>query len=314
MSHAETEIVASGLDVPEGPVSCPDGSVIFVEIRGGRVSRLGPDGVVSTVAAWRGGPNGAAFAPDGRLFVCDNGGAEWEHLGGALYLPAPHRPDAPTGRIRAVDLRTGEVETVYARCGERLLVAPNDLVFDEHGGFYFTDFGRVHADTIVRGTVYYATADGGEIHPVATGLDRPNGCALSPSGDVLYVSETATGRLWWWRVAAPGVLEGGLTYRGAGGGNLLYAAPGYDRFDSMAVEENGNVCVATYFHRGVTVVSPEGELVEVVEFPGDPVITNICFAGDGHTAYVTSAGKGVLYRRAWPRKGLVLPAAGGLRP
>ena len=50
--------------------------------------------------------------------------------------------------------------------------------------------------------------------------------------------------------------------------------------DSFGVEASGNVCVATLINGGITVISPDGELVEFVE-TGDPLTTNICWGGEG---------------------------------
>ena len=52
---------------PEGPVVMPDGSVVLVEIRGQRLTRVWPDGRKEVVAEIPGGPNGAAIGPDGKM-------------------------------------------------------------------------------------------------------------------------------------------------------------------------------------------------------------------------------------------------------
>ena len=60
------EIIAEGLGFPEGPVAMADGSVLVVEIRPGRITRIHPDGRKETVATPGGGPNGGsrpAFSP-----------------------------------------------------------------------------------------------------------------------------------------------------------------------------------------------------------------------------------------------------------
>ena len=69
--------ICRGLRFPEGPVAMPDGSVLLVEIRAGALTRVRPDGARETVADCGGGPNGAAFGPDGRVYVCNNGGFVW---------------------------------------------------------------------------------------------------------------------------------------------------------------------------------------------------------------------------------------------
>ena len=70
------EVVATGLQFPEGPVAMADGSVLIVEIRRQTVSRVTPDGKVAVVAKTGGGPNGLAIGPDGAVYICNNGGFE----------------------------------------------------------------------------------------------------------------------------------------------------------------------------------------------------------------------------------------------
>ena len=62
----EIEIVAEGLQFPEGPVAMPDGSVILVEIKRQTLTRVSPGGGKQIIASLPGGPNGAALGPDGR--------------------------------------------------------------------------------------------------------------------------------------------------------------------------------------------------------------------------------------------------------
>src|SRR6187401_3296972 len=97
---ADVKVLATGLRFPEGPVALADGSIVLVEIEGGRVTRVRPDGAVETVGRTGGG-------------------------------------------IERVDPVSGAVTRLYDRCEGHHLCGPNDLVFDRHGGFYFTDTGRV---------------------------------------------------------------------------------------------------------------------------------------------------------------------------
>ena len=83
-------VLATGLEFPEGPVVMPDGSVVLVEIRGRRLTRVWPDGRKEVVAEIPGGPNGAALGPDGKMYICNNGGFSWiptgqhDHAGPAV--------------------------------------------------------------------------------------------------------------------------------------------------------------------------------------------------------------------------------------
>jgi gluconolactonase len=87
---------------------------------------------------------------------------------------------------------------------------------------------------------------------------------------------------------------------------MLGQASGYQRFDSMAVEETGNVCVGTLVTGGITVFSPGGEKLEYWQGP-EPYCTNLCFGGpEMKTVYVTVSGTGRLIALDWPRAGLPL--------
>jgi gluconolactonase len=204
-----------------------------------------------------------------------------------------------------VNLATGSVETLYTHCGDVSLKAPNDLVFDRWGGFWFTDFGRVHGRVRDLGAVYYAKADGSEIKQVVFPIEAPNGIALSPDGSTLYVAETETARLWAYPIRRPGHLD--LSpWPAPNGGRLVVGTAGYQRFDSMAVEKSGNICLATLVRAGILVVAPDGTDVEFLS-ADDPYCTNLCFGGPGlRTAFVTLSGYGHLLEVAWPRPGLAL--------
>src|SRR5438093_8465565 len=214
----EMRQITSGLQFPEGPVALADGSVVVVEIKRGTLTRVAPDGKQTIVATTGGGPNGAAIGPDGMVYVCNNGGFEWHELGG-LTIPGDQPGNYSGGRIERVDPRTGRVEVLYRECDGQPLRGPNDLVFDQHGGFYFTDHGKARPRERDRTGVYYAKADGSGIREIVFPSDAPNGVWLSPDGKRLYVAETWTGRVWWWEITGPGELHGGGGF-GPGGGNL----------------------------------------------------------------------------------------------
>ena len=78
------ELIASGLQFPEGPIWLRDGRILLVEIKSGTLAAVSPDGTVERVATTGGGPNGAAVGPDGKVYVCNNGGFEWYELNGIV--------------------------------------------------------------------------------------------------------------------------------------------------------------------------------------------------------------------------------------
>ncbi len=295
--------ITSGLQFPEGPIACEDGSVLLVEIKRGTLSRVTPDGTIEVVAETGGGPNGAAIGPDGACYICNNGGFEWHDLGGFL-LPGNQPADYTGGSIQRVDLTTGAVETLYTECDGIPLKGPNDIVFDAHGGFYFTDLGKHRERDQDRTGVFYAKPDGTLIREIIFPMEGPNGIGLSPDGKRLYVAETPTGRVWAFDIESPGVPAGDpndLLSR-----NCLAGLPGMQMLDSLAVDGEGHVCVATLVNGGITSISPDGSSVEHYATP-DPLTTNICFGGeDLRTAYITLSGTGVLVKATWPRPGLAL--------
>ena len=303
MADFELVQVCDGLQFPEGPVWMADGSVILTEMFGHRLTRVAPDGTKSTVAEIDGLPNGLALGPDGALYLCNNGGAFSPMRMGDLLFPGEYDESKYIGgRIQKVDIATGAVTDLYTHCGDIALRAPNDIVFDEHGGFWFTDHGiRAHRSADRTG-IYYAKADGSFIEEVVFPVDSPNGIGLSPAGDRVYWAETHTGRVYQREVVAPGK----VAPISPEVPTMLCGLPGYQLFDSLAVDGDGNICVATLVNGGITVVSPQGEVVLFVPVD-DRITTNICFGGpDFGTAFITASSTGRLLRMQWPFKGLKL--------
>ncbi len=297
--------IANGLRFPEGPIAMPDGSVLLVEIERGTLTRVHPDGRTSVIAKMGGGPNGAAIGPGGACYVCNNGGFLWHRDKDGLR-PVGQSADYVGGRIERVDLSTGKVDVLYTRGPNHKLNGPNDLVFDAHGGFYFTDLGKVREREQDRGCVYYAKADGSLIKEVAFPLMTPNGCGLSPDGKVLYVAETWTGRVWAYDITAPGDIAK-QPWPSPSGGRLVAGIGGFNLFDSLAVDAAGNICVATLFNPGLTVIAPDGQSSRHIAIPGDPYVTNVCFGGpDRRTAFVTLSMTGRLVSLLWDGPGAKL--------
>ena len=303
---AEFELIADGLRFPEAPVVMDDGSVIVVEIEAGRITRCWPGGKKLVIATPGGGPNGLAIGPDGKLYCCNNGGFNYAEADGYL---TPHgiADDYSGGRIERIDIDTGAVEILYNSSDHGVVLrGPNDIVFDGHGGFWFTDHGKVdyakRCHDIVG--IFYAKADGSFIEEVIFPSNNPNGVGLSPDGDALYAAETYTCRLMKFNIISPGKVAADA---GPGGPGIpLYRPAGYKFFDSLAVEASGNICIATIGECGISVVGPDGSLVEFVA-TDDMFTTNIAFGGpDRQDAYITLSGTGRLVKTRWARPGLQL--------
>ena len=294
------EVIATGLAFPEGPVVMGDGSVILVEIQRGTLTRVTQSGEVSVIAELGGGPNGAALGPDGHCYVCNNGGFKWYTARDGRVFPGDQPDDYVGGSIQRVNLSTGVSDTVYDQCEGESLKGPNDLVFDRTGGFWFTDHGKSRPRDRDRSGVFYARPDGSMIWERIFPLEGPNGIGLSPDERTLYVAETPTGRVWAYPLASPGEIDASQPR------TMLAQRPDYHLFDSLAVDAMGNVCVATLITGGISIHSPDGDRVELVDTP-DVLTTNIAFGGNHlKTAFITLSSTGRLVKTDWATEGLKL--------
>lgn len=280
------EIVAEGLAFPEGPVVMADGSVIVVELAGGRITRCW-NGRKEVICEIGGGPNGAAIGPDGALYICNNGGLDTARFQNA------HGPGAE-GRIERVDLATGRFERLFDSCDGIKLEAPNDLVFDADGRLWFTDLGKSYDGIRTASGLFTCLTDGSSI----TAIDRHpvsyNGIGLSPDDSTVYCADTHQGRLYRYDRKVE-----------AQRGQWVATAPGPVGFDSLAVTAAGNICVATLFEGGITTITPDGQTAKR-DFD-DRYTTNIAFGGaDMQDAWITLASTGLLVKVHWDEPGLRL--------
>jgi gluconolactonase len=257
--------------------------------RGGALTRVATDGTVTPLHCG-GGPNGAAAGPDGAIYVCNDGGLAFTTKDG-IRFPVDHAEGNEGGYVQRVDLATGDVEVVFTHVDGTRIGNLNDIVFDATGSCYLVD--------TTNGALYYADPVDGTIEVAEKGLSYPNGMGLSPDGTRLYVSETYSGRVLAWNVTAPGTLAAKTE---------LFSTGGEHHWDGLAIDGAGNVCVANLGKSGITVLSPRGEVLrEFVTPEYDPFVTNICFGGPaGDTAFLCSAGRGILYTFPWPWPGLPL--------
>jgi gluconolactonase len=299
----EIQVVTEGLQFPEGPIAMADGSVLLVEIRRQTLTRVFPDGRQEIVVDLGGGPNGAAIGPDGAVYIANNGGFEWlESESGGITTHGHAPPDYRSGSIQRVDLKTGAVKTLYTECEGRSLRGPNDLVFDQDGGMWVTDPGKVDAEWIHHGHLLYARADGSMLRRVRDPMVTPNGVGLSPDQRTLYVAETLTSRLWAFQITG----HGKVAAPPAGWDQDVFGPlPGKQMLDSLAVKADGDVCVGTLGHGGITTFGMRGG-IQHVAIP-DSMATNLCFGGaDMRDVWITGSATGRLFKCRWADAGLRL--------
>ena len=121
-----------------------------------------------------GGPNGLAIGPDGALYLLQ----QWRQpLRRGLVDGRGSAGRLRHGWIERIDAKTGARNRLYTEVDGNKLSAPNDLVFDEHGGFYFTDLGKRYARHRDHGGLYYALPDGSKVMEIAYPILSPTAAA-----------------------------------------------------------------------------------------------------------------------------------------
>jgi len=281
---------------PEGPAIGPDGALYVTEIAGQRISKISADGTVSTFADTGGGPNGAAFNAQGELLVANNGG-RWP-----TDVPSTSQASEPAygqGSIQTVTSE-GAVISELSEIDEVTLNSPNDLCFDSHGGYYFTDpewSGLVGGDRD-GGPVCYVNAEG-EASRVASNIGFPNGLGVRADEKVLIVCESLTGMLLSYRIEEPGVLSATPKPNGMIGRRSVP--------DGFCFDASGQIIVAGHGSNNLFVLDGnDGRPIQIIELP-DAGPTNCCFGGtDFRTLFVTSSDHGYVYAIDWPIEGMPL--------
>lgn len=278
--------VGEGLRFCEGPVWLDGDLVLVTEIAAGALTTVSlVTGERERVVEGLPGPNGCAPTADGsgRMWVADNGGYfGWVEADDRLF-PSPANPDHRGGSLLLANPATGSFEVRCTEVAGSPLVAPNDLVVDADGGVWFTDFGvQDDASSAGRPGVVYTPAGATQAtaptpgSAVVWGTDQANGIGLSADGALLYVAETHSARVWAFDVDGPGSVVGGGGPGERHRGRLLHHGTGV-MFDSLAVDPDGWVCVATIGPGGgVSAIDPaSGEVVRVGA--PDELTTNVAF-------------------------------------
>jgi gluconolactonase len=220
-----------------------------------RIQRFTPPDQTET-AIINSGSNGLALDPQGRIVAATHDRKE----------------------LSRYDTTHRSRERIAGQYQNNAFNSPNDLVIAQDGTIYFTDpdFQRSASLGGQDGTRVYRYA-GGEVSVVDDTIANPNGIALSPAGDVLYVAGGGDN----------GVLRAyPLTDGVPGKGTDLTktAVP-----DGMAVDCLGNIYLTEHNQRRVRVLSPSG--AELASIKVDANITNAAFGGPAmKTLYLTGAG------------------------
>jgi gluconolactonase len=268
-ASAEEVIVASGIAGPEGPLVV-NGDLYFVGWNDNRLSRW--DGhTLTAVHRLEGcGHNGLALsARKTFLLACTN------DPGAILELTLDGR-----------QLRRWDADDRGARFAGGI----NDIVVAPNGGAYATTFGPYDGVTPpgeLIGKVLYLAPNGAQWTQVAGDLNYANGVGVSPDGKTLYVSQTVSGSILKFAIAADGTLSHRANFALLDSLVPRASASPWLGPDSMKVDRAGDIYVAQFFGGKVLKLSPGGALLHVFDIAAGDGVTNLAFDADESHLYVS---------------------------
>jgi gluconolactonase len=254
----QSTMLASGLGFPEGQTVLPDGRVVFCDGNTGELL-VYSDGTISRFANTGGSPWGTYLGTDGKLYV--NQGGNVPGSGDFSAVPG----------IQRVSM-DGSVEFLFSEVGGYTLAAPNQAAFGPDGRLWITDSGtelddRVEVPSPGRLFVVSDASGTGEMVLERPG-SYPNGIAFDRQGR-FYWSESKAHRVC--------RLENGEAV-------TFCQLPDTHVPDGMKFAADGRLFVANTTFGGVSVLSPEGEVLTEIDL--NEHATNVVF--DGSTMYVAA--------------------------
>jgi gluconolactonase len=255
----------------EGPAFDRNGNLYIVDIAFGLIYQINPQGSVKLLSEYDGEPNGLKIHQDGRIFVAD-------HKNGLMLL----------------DPQSGVIKPFIERYKTESFKGLNDLVFSKDGNLYFTDQGQTGLQD-PTGRVFSLNAQG-NLTCLLNNVASPNGIALNPEENFLYIAVTRANSIW----RAMLLPDGSITRVG----NFIQLSGGSGP-DGLAVDQAGNLYVA---HAGLGTVwkfSPQGEPLLRIHSCTGKMTTNLAFGGkDNQDLFITESETGSILRVRMDTPGL----------
>lgn len=205
----------------------------------------------------------------------------------------------PDGDLLAVSMSSHKIwridgdgePQVYADLSELARGESNDMCVDAKGRVWVDSFGYdLYAGEAPTGSPIMRVDPDGTVTAVADGLHFPNSIIVPPPGDTLIVAETIAARLTAFDIGADGGLSNRRVYAqiaptpplaeiAADYGNVGYGP------DGCTLDAEGCVWAGNSLGNWIARVSPEGEILERIDAPGDGMASYAVQLGgaDGRT-------------------------------
>jgi len=276
----QAEVIGEGYTWSEGPVWIENEKMLlFSDVPKNTIYKwteekgvepfLTPSGYTGTIP--RGGEpgsNGLTLNNEGQLVICQHGDRRVALLTSSYKEPKP------------------EFKTLADNYLGKKLNSPNDAIVDKQGNLYFTDppYGLLKnvndssKQTPFQG-VYKVKPDGTVILLVDS-LTRPNGIALSPDQQTLYIanSDPPVAKWYSFHIHGDSLTDAKIFYS-------TKPAEGVKGLpDGLRVDKNGNLFATG--PGGIWIFNSEGKALGRIKL--DQATANCTFSSDGKTLYITS--------------------------
>lgn len=264
-------LLVEGRAFLEGP-RWHDGALWVSDMHAQEVLRVAPDGTVDVVARVPGDPSGLGFWADGSVLIVSMRDRQ------------------------LLRMATGGSPEVLADCSELAPFEINDLVVDEAGHAFISQFGfDFHGGAKYQRAPLLRVDPDGSVRPVSEGLRMANGLVVTADGRTLIVAESTGKDLVAFDLAPDGSLSNQRVWA---------ELPQYP--DGICIDGEDAIWMASPVGDCCARVLEGGEVTDVVDFPGRHTIACAIGGADGHTLFVcTSSTQGEPERSRAERRAAV---------
>jgi sugar lactone lactonase YvrE len=225
-------ILAEDFVEPDDLVLAPDDSIYISDVAAGSIKQYTTDGQLNLVVSGLRSPEGMAFLPDGSMVI-----AEQER-----------------NRLVRYDFSSKTLKPFLSLVNQTDQLGVDNILWDGT---------NIIVPDSPNGTVFEVSPDGKTVQQIASGLTRPTGAWLEPTGDLLVADE-----------------YGGAIYRLHRDGTLDKL--GYFSFpDDVVEDQNGNIFVVTLGDNAIHLLMP-GTDQDIILVDGLNQPQGIIFDKDGN--------------------------------